>query len=119
MRRPSEEVVDGQVVGYGDVPMYSPPPGRTVTIPSNPTTTSSPPVLSVPPPAIDPSSQFMLTADARGRAVTLFIEVPVLAVVALHPGVGGLVRLAAAGLALFRISQLAGPQDELQILGPG
>ena len=129
MRRPSEEVVDGQVTGYGSVPAYAPPGGHTTQLGPDPGTAAPPPAdpnQYVPQssffpvgPSASPPPALNLTADSRGRAIALFVEVPLLAYVALTPGISGLVRLAAAGLGVYRVAQVMGPSYELQFSEPG
>jgi hypothetical protein len=120
MRPPSEEVVDGQVLGYGDyadVSQVRPPPGVTVLGAQPAAGTSGVAGGGSVPLPFDLQSGFSyveaFAADQqRARSVTLFVEVPVLAYVALHPGVGGLVRLAAAALGVYRVAQVMGPPQE-------
>lgn len=63
-------------------------------------------------------SYFSPLAEQRARAVTLFVRVPLLTLVALDSKVHGLIRLTAGALALWDVLQISQQSAELEQLVP-
>ncbi len=55
----------------------------------------------------DPAQAQLATYERRGRAIALFVEVPLLTAVAFHDKVPGLIRAGAGVLAIWKAVQLA------------
>lgn len=103
-------------------PYYVAPPAQTVpeAVPVGPYDPTADPYSDAPPPTVvDPVAlAAAMAADQRGRAVALFVEVPLLAFVAFSPQVPGLVRLGAAALGIYRAVEVATQHQEWEVLLP-
>ncbi len=65
-----------------------------------------------------PAADQLALSEQRARAFALFVEVPVLAVIALHPKVPGMLRLGAGLIAAWSAYQIASQEKQIEAMLP-
>lgn len=106
-RAPAEEIVDAEVVGSPTVSKMPPRPGVTQLIQDQ----SVGGAIS-----LDPNALAMY--EQRARAISLFVKVPVLTLIALHPKVPAMLRLGAGLIAAWEAWQIASQEKDIEAMLP-
>lgn len=65
-----------------------------------------------------PAADQLAMAETRARAIGLFVQIPVLTIIALHPKVPGVLRLVAGGLAAWNAYQIATQEKQIEQMLP-
>ncbi len=63
-----------------------------------------------------PAADQLALAETRARAVGLFVQIPILSIIALHPKVPGALRFGAGVLAVWNAWQIASQEKEIETM---
>lgn len=105
-RAPAEEIVDAEVIG--PTVEQAPPHAGVARLIEQQTVGGA---ISLDPDALAKYEQ-------RTRAIALFLKVPLLTVIALHPRVPGMLRLGAGMIAVWEAWQIASQEKDIEAMLP-